>query len=192
MFGLTRDDAEYEPSAKKDFGTSRIKRDRDNVQKLVDQLERFSVFNTHCTDLTCLATGDIAPKSFKTALLTAQTHEQDKIKFMETQLCKWEVGIHVKLKQSQSVSLKNVYIVENKTDPKQKGKTTKADKVLFQRLLVAKDAGREIVLKKLLYHELSPVPLAIADTAGNLGSTNKVALGKLLDEDVSVDTMPTT
>ena len=60
------------------------------------------------------------------------------------------MGFHVKLKQSQSVSLKNVYIVENKTDPKQKSKTIKADKVLFQRLLVAKYAGHEIDLKKLL------------------------------------------
>ena len=41
---------------------------------------------------------------------------------METQPCKREVGFHVKLKQSQNVSLKNVYIVENKIGPKQKGK----------------------------------------------------------------------
>ena len=68
------------------------------------------------------------------------------------------MGFHVKLKQLQSVSLKNVYIVENKVDPKQKGKTIKADKLLFRRLLVAKYAGREIDLKKLLCHELSPVP----------------------------------
>ena len=84
-----------------------------------------------------------------------------------------------------------MYIVENKTDRKQKGKTTKADKVLFQLLLVAKDAGREIDLKKLLCHELSPVPLAIADTAGHLQYTNNAAFGKLLVEDVNVDTLPT-
>ena len=87
---------------------------------------------------------------------------------------------------------KNVYIVENKIDPKQKSKTIKADKVLFQRLLVAKYAVREINLKKLLCHELSLVPLAIADTAGNLRPTNKAALGKLLQEDVRVETLPTT
>ena len=76
------------------------------------------MFNTHCPDLTCLATRDIAPESIKTALLTAQTHGEDKTKeFMETRLCKREVGFHVKLKQSQSISLKNKYIVENKTDP---------------------------------------------------------------------------
>ena len=61
-------------SANKDVGTSRIKRNKDDIQKLVDQLEQFSVFNTHCPDLTCLATRDIAPESIKTALLTAQTH----------------------------------------------------------------------------------------------------------------------
>ena len=93
------------------------------------------MFNTHFPELTCLVTRDIAPESIKTALLTAQTHGEDKIKeFMETRLCKREVGFYAKLKQSQSVSLQNVYIVENKVDLKQKGKTIKADKVLFQRL----------------------------------------------------------
>ena len=81
-------------------------------------------------------------------------------------LCR-EMGFHAKLKQSQSVSLKNVYIVENKKGPMQMCKTVIADKVLFQKLLVAKDAGQEINLQKLLCHELSPVTLSI-DTAGNL------------------------
>ena len=85
-----------------------------------------------------------------------------------------------------------MHIVENKIDPKQKGKTIKADKVLFQRLLVATYAGLEIDLRKMLCHALSPVPLAIADTAGNLRPTNKAALGKLLEEDVRVETLPTT
>ena len=166
MFSLAVDNVQYTPFANKDVGTSRIKRDIDDIQKLVYQLERFSVFNTHCPDLICLANRYIAPESIKTAMLIAQTHGEDKIKeFMETRLCKREVGFHVKLKQSQSVSLKNVYIVEKKTDPKQKGKTIKADKVLFQRLLVAKYAGCQIDLMKLLCHVFSLVTLAIA---GNL------------------------
>ena len=166
MFSLAVDNVQYTPFANKDVGTSRIKRDIDDIQKLVYQLERFSVFNTHCPDLICLANRYIAPESIKTAMLIAQTHGEDKTKeFMETRPCKREVGFHVKLKQSQSVSLKNVYIVEKKTDPKQKGKTIKADKVLFQRLLVAKYAGCQIDLMKLLCHVFSPVTLAIA---GNL------------------------
>ena len=35
MFGLTIDDAQYAPSANKDVGTSRIKRDKDDIQKMV-------------------------------------------------------------------------------------------------------------------------------------------------------------
>ena len=80
MFGLTIDDAQYAPSANMDVGTSRIKRDKDDIQKLVYHMERFSVFNTHCPGLTCLATWDIAPESIKIALLTTQTHGEDKIK----------------------------------------------------------------------------------------------------------------
>ena len=132
------------------------------------------MFSTHCPDFTCLATRDIAPESIKTALFTTQTHAEDKIKeFMDTRLCKREVGFNVKLKQSQRFSLKSVYIVENKINPKQKGKTIKADNVLFHRFLVAKYAGREIDLKKLLCHELSPVPLAIA---GNLRPQTRLHL----------------
>ena len=106
VFGLTIDDEQYAPSANKDVGTSIIKRDKGDIQKLVYQLERFSVFNAHCPDLTCLASRDIAHESFKIAFLTAQTHGKDKIKeFMETRLCKRDVGFHVKLKQSQNVRM---------------------------------------------------------------------------------------
>ena len=70
------------------------------------------MFNAHCPDLTCFAIRNIAPEKIKTALLTAQTHGEDTIKeFMETRLCKREVGLHEKLKQSQNFSPKNMYIV---------------------------------------------------------------------------------
>ena len=101
-------------------------------------------------------------------------------------------GFHTKLKQSQSVSLKTMFIVENKKVRTQRGKTAKVNIVFFQRLPVAKDAGRGIDVKKLLCHELSPVPLSTANTAGNLRSADKAALGKIPEEDVSVETLPTT
>ena len=34
MFGLTIDDAQYAPSANKDVGTSRIKRDKDSLYSI--------------------------------------------------------------------------------------------------------------------------------------------------------------
>ena len=42
-------------------------------------------------------------------------------------------------------------------------------------------------------HELSAVPLSLADRGGNLRSSlNKAALGKILQEGVSFETLPTT
>lgn len=53
MLGLAIDDEEYALSANKDIGKARIKRDRQDVQNIREQLERFSVFNTNLQDLTC-------------------------------------------------------------------------------------------------------------------------------------------
>jgi len=78
MFGLTIENAEYTSSANKDIGTARIRRDRDNIRKLVDQPERFSVFTTDSQNLTCLATWDIATENIKTALPSSKTRQKDR------------------------------------------------------------------------------------------------------------------
>ena len=67
-----------------------------------------------------------------------------------------------------------------------------ADKALFQRLLVAKTAGRNIDLKNLLSHELSTVPLSLADTAGSLQPVNKAVLCKIFKEGVTTELLPAT
>ena len=58
---------------------------------------------------------------------------------------------------------------------------------MFQRLLVAKNSGRDV---DILSHELTPVLLALADTAGNLHPTNKAALGKIMEEGVTAEVFP--
>jgi hypothetical protein len=190
MFRSPIDDAEYAPSANTDVGRSRIGRDREDVQKLIDQLERFSVFSTPGQDLICFATRDVAPDHIRTVLLSDEANGNSKLAdCVEARLCKREVDFHAKLKQSKSVSLKSMYTVESK-EPAQKSKIAQADKVLFQRLLVAKDAGCDIDLRNVLCHELSPVPLAIADTAGYVRPTNKAALAKILEEAVTVAALP--
>ena len=65
MFSLTMEDSECTPSANKDIDTSRIDGDGEDVQKLVNQLERFSVFTANGKDLTCLATRDIVTENIK-------------------------------------------------------------------------------------------------------------------------------
>ena len=145
------------------------------------------MFNTNTQDLTYLTTRDIA------ALLTAQTHGEDKTtEFVCTRLCTTEVGFHAKLKQSQCVGLKTMYTVVNVKDTTQKGKVVQADKTLFQRLLVAANAGRDLDLKTLLCHESLTVPLSYADKAKNLRPMNKAALGIILEEGVCSETLPGT
>ena len=72
------------------------------------------------------------------------------------------------------------------------GKATvmKADRRLFQRLFVAKSSGRNIDLPRILQHELFPVPLSFADTAGELHHSQKSALGQILEAGISVETLP--
>ncbi|KAG0714898.1 hypothetical protein GWK47_013197 [Chionoecetes opilio] len=83
-----------------------------------------------------------------------------------------------------------MYTLETRKDSSQKGQTIKADRLMFQRLLVAQDSERDIDLKSLLSHELTPVPLSLADTAGRLRPTNKAALWKILEDGVTVEVLP--
>ena len=48
----------------------------------------------------------------------------------------------------------------------------------------------DLLTYPLLQHELFPVPLALADTAENLRSTQKAALGHVLEECVAFENLP--
>ena len=143
-------------------------------------LSRFPIFdseNDENDELTRLMTSDASPENIKSALLTAETHGIEKIReFVDTRLCRQKGGFHDTLKQSQS--------------PSKKSQTIKADINLFQWLLVAKDSRRDVDLKNIMSHELTTVPLALADTTGNLRQTNKAALGKILEQGVTAEVLP--
>ena len=77
-----------------------------------------------------------------------------------------------------------------KTAATGKAKVMKADRRLFRRLFVAKSSGRTIDLPRILQHELFPVPLSLADTAGELHHTQKSDLGQILEAGTSVEKLP--
>ena len=95
-------------------------------------------------------TSDVAPENIKSALLTAEAHGTEKIReFVDKRLCRQKVGFHDTQKQSQI--------------PSQKSQTIIADINLCQRLLVAKkDSGRDVDLKNILSHEITPVSLYLS------------------------------
>ena len=64
-------------------------------------------------------------------------------------------------------------------------------KRLFQRLLVSKEAGRDINLEEILCHELSNIPLSIADTSGKLlPCDSKSDLAAILESGATSQPLP--
>jgi len=191
MLDVRTEDDEYSPIMK-ETGPSRMRRDKQDVQKIVDQLNRFRVFSLDDPDVVCLATRDVAPATVTEALMTAHSRGESKLNmFVHDRLSTQTTGFHEKLKQLKSPTLKSMFHVQGKTTGVQK--TVTADRVLFQRLLVSKDSGRDIDLKQVLCHELSPVPLSLADLSGQLRSTNKAALGQILQEKITtLEKLPPT
>jgi len=133
-----------------------------------------------------------SPATVTEALMTAHSRGESKLNtFVHDRLSTQTIGFHEKLKQLKSPTLTSMYHVQGKTTGVQKAKTVKADRFLFQRLLVSKDSGRDIDLKEVLRHELSPVPLSLADFSGQLRSTNKAALGQILQVEITTSEKPT-
>ena len=90
-----------------------------------------------------------------------------------------------KMKRHIPKTLESTYHVKVR-DGGGKEKTIKADRDRLRRLLVASQGGREIDMKSILEHELSPVPLSLASTNFKLNKGNKAYLATLLIEDVDV------
>jgi len=67
----------------------------------------------------------------------------------------------------------------------------KADRDLFRRVIIALESGREVDVDKMLEHELSPVPLSLANLNQKLRyPTNKADLGKILEQGLAQNQPP--
>ena len=84
------------------------------------------------------------------------------------------------LKKIKALTFKDLYTVvvnKKKTD---KTMSIKANRSIFQRLVVAYEGKRNVDLQQIFKHELMPVPTALANLNGTLRSGNK----SLLKQDV--------
>ena len=81
-----------------------------DVERIVEQLRHFSVFSHNGPDLICLATNDVAPENIKDALLSSKDRGQAKVReFVQSRLIGTDVSFHDTLKQTKSLTLKNMY-----------------------------------------------------------------------------------
>ena len=191
MFGIQTDDPDTSIVNPKETGTAIIARDESDVVKIMHQLQQFGVFSQTEPLLISLASHDVAPHDIGYALMNAKTCGTKKLNtFIKKRLCSNEANFHAVLQKTKSPTLSTMYNQRMDATIADKTKVLKADRNLFQRLLTAQSSGRTINLQELLQHELFPVPLALADTAGNLRSTQKSALAQILEDGVAYDSLP--
>ena len=164
-----------------DSSSQRMMRDENNVQKLEEQIKRFNPFNREGEELVYISTNEVAGNNIREDLLTATQRGREQLAGLleKCLLPDATQSIHDPIIKNKSKTLESLNLVEVSTTTG-RSRTIKADRDLFRRLLSAASSGRQIDLKALLQHELSPVPLAIATTDYTLRSTEKAALSTCL------------
>ncbi len=179
LFGLTHDGEDEDNH--KDCLPSRLRRDNDDVIQLVDQFQRYHVFQLESMyDSVSLTTGDVASED----ILNDLTHAEESGKQMVTELVKTRMStmntnFHNSLAKRKLKTFSNLYRTESKLG-KLKSRCVKPDRDIFCRIIVSMDSGREVNIDGLLQKELCAVPLSLATTESVLRPTSKADLATIL------------
>ena len=179
MFGLHVDvdvDADW---CHFEIGSSRLKRDEDDVQKLMREFQYFDVITQsgeHKDQLVCLAMKDVIPEDITKEVLKAVETGQSLVEsFVTERLMEKSKDFYSKLPRNKVPSVSRMYKVDIPTATK-KQNDIKADRDLIHRLFVASQSGHDVNLVSILGHELSSVPRALSKTNGKLHTTDKAQL----------------
>lgn len=187
MFGIL---AELEEgSSHKDLGKTRMKKDEDDVLKLVSQFSKYEVFR-QTENLVVITTGDVASEEVKQDLLEAEKKGERKLQeFIQERLIHKTANFHDTIKQQKLKTFETLYTVSVPVGNSKK--VIKADRDLLRRVVVALESGRDIDVDDLLTRELSPVPFSIATLDGCIReATGKSDLSNILQKNVSQDQPP--
>ncbi|KAK5921267.1 hypothetical protein CgunFtcFv8_024984 [Champsocephalus gunnari] len=138
------------------------------------------------TDLVSLSTGIVAPPDVANGLLKAHTMGEAAYQAFKTERLKTEqptVKFHGTLKKR---NLKTFQHIKRKTGGKVEGKQVvlKADRNLFGHMILIAQ-NRKLHIRDVLVHPLGPLPWALSNSDGSLRKTNKAALARELEKNVS-------
>lgn len=176
----------------KEAGASRIKRDENDVRKVIQTLQSkmtnpFELGETsQVIPMTNLVTGLVMPHATALRLLnseevgTKQMSEFIDNRLNTNKISFWDPLPHVKIQTFASL---NKSVVVKSAD--EKLITVNADRNLFSRCFIA-SRSRNVSTREVLSYELSAVPYALAHTDGTLRKTTKSILLSTLEEDVEV------
>ena len=151
---------------------SRNRRDNDDEKKVIELLHQANIFNVNQQAdvperLQNMVTKDLATTQIEESLLKASSLGQEKLDtFVKEKEDENRKKLRDPLPKNKALTFVSLYEAEKKE--REKSAAIKADRTILQRIITAYDAGRRVDLPRILSHELVSVPLAIADTIGQL------------------------
>ena len=167
----------------KETGKSRMKRDEEDVQKVMEVVSSWTNPFQTSEELSSLSSGCVVTETIKSDLLAAkETGTEALTAFVEDRLLSDSAGFFDPLPKLRLGTFRDA---QKKTTVSKEGRAVilRTDRNLFARLLVI-GQRRQMDLRQLLVHELGPLPWSLALFDGALVKTNKAALPKLLEDGV--------
>ena len=167
----------------KEAGKSRMKRDEEDVSKVMEVVSNWTDPFEPSEELASLSSGCVVTETIKLDLLAAKDKGTVALTaFVEDRLLSDSVGFFDPLSKLKLGTFRDL---QKKTTVSKEGKTVilRTDRNLFARLLVI-GQSRQMDLRQLLVHELGPLPWSLALFDGALVKTDKAALPKLLEDGV--------
>ena len=183
MFNLHMDD-DLTPT---EATPGRMKRDNLDENRIMEVLIRFKAFETGqpAGQLVNIATKDVATLDIQESLINAEKLGQQQLSdFVSQRLVERSVKLMDTMLKSKVLTFSSLYVI-SKDAAKKKTEVLKSDRQIFQRLIMAYQAGRPVDLDNILKHELVKVPPSIAEENGSLRSGNKAMLVDVLTKDVN-------
>ena len=170
-----------------------MKKDEEDVQKIMSTFREFNPFGRDRDDLFCISTNDIAPNDVALELLSVEKRGAQLLdQFVKDRLVQSSTkkSLYDKIPQNKAKTFSTIHQSQQLREINQV-KTFKGGRNLFRRLLSAAQSGREVTLPRLLTHELNPTPPALSTTDGQLRVTNKSSLLSLIAAPHELNELPT-
>jgi len=198
LYGLNDDDDDTK-STRHDSQTSRVNIEEEKINNIAALFESLDVFGISAHEkqsdvpdeidqLVSIASKDVATEDICNDLLTCESRGRQLVeKFTISRLKEKDTEFFAPLKRTKSKTFAILYKTIS-SDKQHASKQIKADRKLMQRLFNAASSGRTVQTADVLKHELSPVPLALAKTNGDMNPTAKSQILDLLTKDKGIET----
>ena len=166
----------------------RIRKDTADVQSLVDLMDNnwINPMNPIDIKLVSLSTGTLAPPSVSRDLIRAHDDREQEYQTFKNNRLEADPPQTQFYDKMSKLNLKTFSHISSKKLERGKAKDVvlKADRSLFGHIILVAES-RMLDLRDVLSHPLGPLPWALANADGTLKKTNKSALARHLEKNVS-------